>query len=291
MLVLPLLVAFAAMGFTKLISLTVPQMPEDIKIEYEANEAFEFESFGQTMELKGMVIPETSAASLVWSSSNNEVAAIDGTTLTFLSEGTTTISASLPDGSFRKSFEAMLMVSGDTPKYIKANYATPTEKGDTVVGLLDFTDALSGGETKGHTEVINVSVLPSKASQEITVEGLPAGTYSVDGAKLSFTPKEVGVYTAKISSAEKPEIFGELRFEVKDCVNVYSYEDLLRATNKSENGTAMALRVNLESEANLGRANSRHLAYASGAVKFRVLELKENVKKDEAASLYEIIAE
>lgn len=33
------------------------------------------------------------------------------------------------------------------------------------------------------------------------------------------------------------------------------------------------------------------LAYASGAVKFRVLELKENVKKDEAASLYEIIAE
>lgn len=33
------------------------------------------------------------------------------------------------------------------------------------------------------------------------------------------------------------------------------------------------------------------LSYLSGAVKFRVLELKETVKKDEAASLYEVIAE
>ena len=33
------------------------------------------------------------------------------------------------------------------------------------------------------------------------------------------------------------------------------------------------------------------LSYLSGAVKFRVLELKETVKKDEAASLYEVIAQ
>ena len=32
------------------------------------------------------------------------------------------------------------------------------------------------------------------------------------------------------------------------------------------------------------------LNYTSGTVKFRVLELKETVKKDEAASLYEVIA-
>ena len=31
------------------------------------------------------------------------------------------------------------------------------------------------------------------------------------------------------------------------------------------------------------------LAYAAGTVKFRVKELKETVKKDEAASLYEVI--
>ena len=31
------------------------------------------------------------------------------------------------------------------------------------------------------------------------------------------------------------------------------------------------------------------LAYASGTVKFRVKELRETVKKDEAASLYEVI--
>ncbi len=33
------------------------------------------------------------------------------------------------------------------------------------------------------------------------------------------------------------------------------------------------------------------LDYLSGAVKFRVLELKETVKKEEAASLYEVIAQ
>ncbi len=33
------------------------------------------------------------------------------------------------------------------------------------------------------------------------------------------------------------------------------------------------------------------LAFSSGVLKFRVLDLKETVKKDEAASLYEVIAE
>ncbi len=33
------------------------------------------------------------------------------------------------------------------------------------------------------------------------------------------------------------------------------------------------------------------LDYLSGAVKFRVLELKETVKKEEAASLYEVITQ
>ncbi len=31
------------------------------------------------------------------------------------------------------------------------------------------------------------------------------------------------------------------------------------------------------------------IAYTSGLLKFRVLQIKENVKKDEASSLYEII--
>lgn len=33
------------------------------------------------------------------------------------------------------------------------------------------------------------------------------------------------------------------------------------------------------------------VTFAGGAVKFRILEIKETVKKDEAASLYEIISE
>lgn len=33
------------------------------------------------------------------------------------------------------------------------------------------------------------------------------------------------------------------------------------------------------------------LGYLSGTVKFRVLDLKETVKKEEASSLYEVIAE
>ncbi len=32
------------------------------------------------------------------------------------------------------------------------------------------------------------------------------------------------------------------------------------------------------------------LRYASGAVKFRILKIKETVKKDEASSLYEVIS-
>ena len=32
------------------------------------------------------------------------------------------------------------------------------------------------------------------------------------------------------------------------------------------------------------------LAYNTGTVKFRILELRESVKKDEASSLYEVIA-
>lgn len=264
MLVLPLLVAFAAMGFTKLISLTVPQMPEDIKIEYDANEAFEFEGFGNTMELKGEVIPQTSGQTVVWQSSNPQVAQINGSTLTFVDEGTATISASLADGTLKRSFTAMFMLSGDEPKYIKANFETPTEKGPTVIGLKDYANSAADGATKPHTEVINCSVLPSKAPQNITVEGLPGGTYTVEGTKISFTPQQTGTYTAKIISADNPAVSYQTEFEVKDCVNIYSYDDLIRATNNSPAGTPLALRVNLESAANLGRTNSVHYAPQNG---------------------------
>ena len=53
MLVLPLIVAFAAMGFTKLVSIAIPQMPEFIKLEYEDNEVFEFESLHLSPVLRG----------------------------------------------------------------------------------------------------------------------------------------------------------------------------------------------------------------------------------------------
>lgn len=264
MLVLPLLIAFAAMGFTKLISMTIPQLPEDIRLDYDQIEAFEFEDFGQTMELKGEVIPQSSGEQLVWSSSNEKVAAISGNVLTFLDEGTAVISASLADGKLKKSFEVTLLLSGDTPKFIKSNFNTPTEKGDTVIGLKDFAQPEKDGGTKGHTELIDFKVLPSKSPQDITVEGLPQNSYTVDGGQISFTPPAAGEYTLKIKSQSCPDVVREMSFEVKDCVNVYSYADLMRATNKSSGENEIALRVNLESGSNLGRTNSSHMGCEAG---------------------------
>ncbi len=267
MLVLPLIVAFAAMGFTKLVSLAVPRDPEDIMLEYEQNEAFEFDSFGQTLELKGSVIPEAATVSLTWTSSNEEVATIEGNTLTFVNEGEVTITASVKaDNSpsvIKKSFTAMLMLGGTEPKYIKANYIFPSENGDNVIGLYDYSDSLSGDDKVAHSETISFEVLPKKAPQDIVVSGLNEGVEYDDG-KLTFTPSAVGEYMLKISSASDEDVFTEMRFVVVDGVNIYSYEDLIRATDKSSDGEAIALRVNLESKANLSRTNSRHFGYASG---------------------------
>lgn len=264
MLVLPLLVAFAAMGFTKLVSLTVPQMPEDIKLEYDANEAFEFENFGESVALKGEVIPASSGAKVVWSSSDESIATVENGMLTIRDEGVVTLTASLEDGTLKKSFTAMLVLTGDTPKYVKANYRTPTEKGETAVGLYDFSDSLAGDERVAHNETIEFRVLPSQAPQEIEVEGLDESLYKVEGSAIVVSPSAAGEYALRVKSATVPEAAAELSFRAVDAVNVYSYEDLLRATNLSAKGTPIVLRSNLESKANLGRVNSKPFAYASG---------------------------
>lgn len=264
MLVLPLLVAFAAMGFTRLISIAIPQIPEDIFLEYDQIDAIEFSDITRPVELKGYVIPQASGVELLWSSSDEGVAKIEGNRITYVSDGEVTITASLPDNSMSKSFKAYIIMVGDTPKFIKANHEYPSEKGENVIGLYDYIDSLNGARKTAHTEVINFSVVPSMSSQNVTVSGIPEGEYRIENSQILLTPSKAGKYTVQIQSETVSEAAAEMSFEVADSVNIYSYEDLVRATDLSEEGDAVALRVNLESEANLGRSNSKPMSYKSG---------------------------
>lgn len=266
MLVLPLIVAFAAMGFTKLVSIAVPQMPEFINLEYEDNETFEFEGFNETMELRGFVYPESSNQTLIWTSSDERIATIAGNILTFKEEGTVTITASLDNSPMTKSFTASFVLAGTIPKIVKYNYVYPSEKGENVIGLYDYADPLNSEQTVAHTEVIKYAISPSQAPQGIIVRGIPEGEYKVENSQILFTPSKAGKYTVTIHSEADPEIASELNLEVTDSVNIYSYEDIVRATDYNSSSTmALSLRVNLESSSNLVRTNSKPLTYESGA--------------------------
>lgn len=264
MLVLPLLVAFVALGFTKLISIAVAQTPEFIYIEYEENEAFEFNDFHETMVLKGYIYPEAATGELVWTSSDESIAKINGNTLTFIDEGLVTITAQVLNTTITKSFTVALVLSGDVPKFFKVNYAYPSEKGTNVIGLYDYADSLKSEEKVAHTEVINFSIVPSKSPQDVIVTGLSAGEYTIKDKQLLLHPSKAGKYDITIQSAVESSVVYTMSCEVTDSVNVYTYEDLVRATDLSS-GYSVALRSNLESASNSKvRANSKPMSYASG---------------------------
>lgn len=275
MLMLPLLVAFIAMGFTKLVSIVVPQLPEFIDFDYSENQAFEFNEIGDSMELRAFIYPESAAGEIIWTSSNEDIAKIEGNVLTFVSEEreSVTITASVKNTFITKSFKARLMQSGDIPKYIGYNYVYSCENGENTVALYDYADPLSGAETKAHTEEIEFNVYPLRSPQDVTVTVSPECPLSTTIAadmngisKVSVTPDQTGEYTVTVASKTNPEIFADIKFNVVDGVNVYSYEDIVRATDYSAaHPTPFALRVNLESSSNLGRSNSKPMAYASGA--------------------------
>lgn len=266
MLVLPLLVAFVAFGFTKIISITVAQLPEDIVLEYDQVDAIEFNNQTEAIELKGYVIPQSSGEELVWTSSNEDIAKIQGNKIIYVTDGEVTITASLKDGSMSKSFKAYIVLAGDTPKYVKANYKYPVEKGENIVGLYDYANSLNSEQMVAHTEIINVSVIPSMASQSVSVSITPECEYRIENSQIFVSPTSAGVHNVKIQSEENSDVVIETQFEAKDAVNIYSYEDIVRVTDyNSSSKTAMSLRVNLESKSNLERTNSMPMEYASGA--------------------------
>ena len=145
---------------------------------------------GDTTTLKATITPSnTSNKSITWTSSNPDVATVDGNgTVTGKKAGNTTITVKTVDGS--KSDTASVIVSGnyddnsDIPlldiyirgKDVTFNFSFPKQAKNILQYNLSVAGELTGDT---YRKTVEASKIDNKASGTVTLEGLAPDTYDV----------------------------------------------------------------------------------------------------------------
>lgn len=217
---------------------------ENLILEHESKEAI---TLGSPYKLYAYTTPSIVESEIVWWTEDESKAYVKDGYLYSLEEGTVEIYASLNDGSNLRSFTAYICSESDSPKYVIINNPLDTKYGisqDYYFGEYDYE-----GSTKVASKMkLNVSVLPLNVSQEIGYN-VKSGEVSYDGEYFTFN--STGLIEIEIYSKENPEIKDIYSFNVvSNGVNIYSYEDLLNATNRSSDGDIVVMQTNLESYKN-----------------------------------------
>lgn len=227
-------------------NLVLPFVPdvENLILEHESKEAVEL---NKPYKLYGYVTPSIVKEEIVWWTSDDKIAYVEDGYLHSVSEGSVEVYASLKNGTFVRHFTAYVCGESDTPKYLIVNNKLDTKNGisqDYYFGEYDFEDGV-----KVNSKLkLDVTVLPLNVNQEV-ICNVKTNNATFDGEYLTFTG--IGKVDIEIASKENPSIKDSYTFNVvEDGVNIYSYEDLLNATNRSDDGEIVVMQTNLESIAN-----------------------------------------
>lgn len=257
LMIFPLIIIFIVYGISDTIKLIIDLNVEYIELEHKPVEEVYLNS---VYELFAKAYPLSAQNNeIIWTSSDESIAKIiDGKLHTFEKEGLVTITASLRDNSVpAKSFSVYVVSQDKTPKYIAVYDTRMTETSlseDYYYGLYRF----DGNELVKDTISLNIKVIPASANQEIEIDTSENITFDEHNKIYLHEP---GDFELTIRSKEKRDVTTLYRLNVIDGVNVYSYSDLIKCTNHSENGEVVVLQTNLESEQNLSRSNSALCAY------------------------------
>lgn len=224
----------------------------DIRLPYQQNAGF---LINTKHELNATPIGSQKALSdlgnaLIWTSSNEDIATIlqedDKYYLVANLEGEATISVSNLRQTISRSFNAIIYDDGAIIINPKENYSNAMIDDVQYFGEYDFNGDYSGSIDK--TLGLDIEVLPSDLTPSLIVKETSMNiAYMQESISFGLirNPVEEAYITFAIAGS-KIESTYEFKI-VKDGYNIYSYNDLLHATNYSPSGEIAVMQVNLES--------------------------------------------
>ena len=269
LLIFPFLIAFLAFTTSDYLIKGVEQDIADIEIDYPALAPFGLKEGKQKLQANAIFnqdYPLSEGNEIVFSvPEDQDVARIDkeedGYYLVPLSEGQVEVTVSNLKGNVSRRFTAV--VYGET--------------GALIVNL-DFPFSTAGMESYyWGTKDIEYASIDSPYSKKQAVIDFEAAVYGnesmdiydfnleySDNLAIDLSKEQIKVLTPGESFIRFIHPFStttpptEIVFTAVEAVNIYSYADLLKATNLSENGEAVVLHVNLESQANFASLSNKN---------------------------------
>lgn len=282
LLIFPFLIAFLAFTASDYLIKEVEQDIDDILLPYEPLQPFGLKQGKVKLEAEAIFndkYPVSAGNEIIFSVPEDQnIARIDheddGYYLVPLSEGQVEVTASTAKGNVMKKFTALvygeagsIVVTLDNPfstagigttKYwgrydiVYDSIKSPYYKHDAVIGFSAYVVGNEAMDIRDFTFEHSDNLKVDFNDMEITVLGL-------GDSYIRFTHP--------FSTSTMPV---EIAFKVVDAVNVYSYEDLIKATNLSETGEAVVLHTNLDSQANYDKLANKNGTSVFGLVDGKV---------------------
>lgn len=245
-----------------------------IEWDYKENEGFQIdETHGYPLKAKAIVDPSLILANgnnLVWKTkkinqNDEDFAKIEedengNFSLLALKEGEVEVICSNQRGSVSKFFNAIIYKDGamvinpvrkgsganiDSTKYYGAKDLTYTELKKDAYQKVDATFKV---ETTAYSDT-------GESHQNVLVDSSDNLSYdNLNGTVTIRAPQKDSFLKLQDPVSH---FFATYSFDVLDAVNVYSYDDLLMATNFSTNGENVVLGTNLESLKNTYKTNDK----------------------------------
>ena len=277
LLLCPFLIAFLAFTTSDYLIKGVEQDIADIEIEYPSLAPFGLKQGKQKLTAESIYntnYPLSDGNELIFSVPEDQAVAridkeSDGYYFVPLSEGQVEVTVSNEKGNVAKRFTALVY----------------GEAGALVVNL-DYPFSASGMKSYyWGTNDISYSSIDSAYSKKTAVIDFEAAVYGndsmdifdfklehSDNLSVDINKNQIKVLGAGDSYVRFIHPFStttpptEISFTAVEAVNVYSYADLLKATNLSANGEAVVLHVNIDSKANYDSLSNKKQTDVFGQV-------------------------
>lgn len=282
LLIFPFLISFLAFATSDYLIKRVEQDIVDIEIAYASLEPFGLKQGKTKLEAKAVYnedYPLGEGNALVFSVPKDQsIARIDhesdGYYFVPLSEGQVEVTVSNTKGNVAKRFTALVYgEAGNLVFNLDRPFSSSGIGKRKYWGLYDLSyDSLSSPYYK-HLAAIDFSyyVVGNEAMDVYDFSLEHSDNLSIDLSRGEITVLGTGEsyvrFTHPFSTSAEPV---EISFEVVEAVNVYSYSDLIKATNLSETGEAVALHVNLDSKANYDKLSDKSGTEVFGEVDGKV---------------------
>jgi len=259
LLIIPLVIGLISFVSVTILVNTVPIDIDGISWQYDSQVGFKVSDTPYKLEAEAIILDESKIIdegnNLVWSVSQEEECVSisksgDTYYLTALKEGRSTITCSNEKKTVGKSFTAIvyensaILINTNFPKASSSSIANSAFFNDDnyVYGEYDYTNSLVSASKTRSSLSLKVEILGEVSGESVAIKETSDNLLQ-NGNKLSFS--FIGSGEAYIDFAIS-YLSERYTFKIiEGGVNIYSYDDLLRATNKSEAGEIIVLRTNL----------------------------------------------